>query len=263
GSLRHFALLYTSSEKRDVLAAIYIIDAELRATATQVSHEVAHTRLQWWRAEIDRLINRDARHPATQYLQSTLPQADFAKLHELLVAADMDLARMTYHTAQELSSYLERSGGVVMEFAAYVLSQPSTLSKAAASIAYRVGTLIRRVETLRDLVAEARNGRIYLPLDILAEHNLDVQALYADTIPEGVRLIIEKETTTVKSQLLSELAALPRKERSLLRPLIVLGRLHIRLLDRISRAGFNVAARRHELSMFDKTWHAWRAALRS
>ena len=154
GSMRYFALLYTPAGQRELLTALFVIDAEIRASATQVAHEVAHTRLQWWRAEIDRLINRNTQHPATQVVQAALPTADFSILHELLVAADMDVARMTYNNSSELNGYLERSGGVILEFAA------QGLRNASRQYARKLGGLIRRVETLRDLVMEARAGRV-------------------------------------------------------------------------------------------------------
>jgi phytoene synthase len=81
GSMRYFALLYAQPKQRDLLTALFVVDAEIRASAVQVAHEVAHARLQWWRAEIDRLVNRNAQHPATQLLQTAQPKADFSALH--------------------------------------------------------------------------------------------------------------------------------------------------------------------------------------
>ena len=57
GSLRYFALLYVPADRREMLAALYVIDKEIRDSANNPSHDVAHTRLQWWRGEIDRLVN--------------------------------------------------------------------------------------------------------------------------------------------------------------------------------------------------------------
>jgi phytoene synthase len=107
GSLRYFALLYAPLERRDALAALFVIDSELRESARNANHDVAHTRLQWWRAEIDRLANGNSQHPATRLLQAqqNSNRAALAKLHELVAAADMDLARMTYNNAQELRAY--------------------------------------------------------------------------------------------------------------------------------------------------------------
>src|SRR3954467_5383951 len=98
GSMRYFALLYTPPELREAVTALFVIDAEIRESAQSPNHDVAHTRLQWWRQEIDRLTNNNSQHPAARILQAQaqFDRKRFAKLHELIVAADMDLARMTY-----------------------------------------------------------------------------------------------------------------------------------------------------------------------
>ncbi|HYM35487.1 MAG TPA: squalene/phytoene synthase family protein [Steroidobacteraceae bacterium] len=241
GSMRYFALLYALPQQRDLLAALFVIDAEIRATI-HAAHEVAHARLQWWRMEFDRLINRNAQHPATQVLQSKLPNADFSALHEVLVAADMELAHMTYHNAQELDAYLSRSGG----------SLPQLIE--GNSRAHRIGLCIRRVETLRDLANDARNGNVFWALDELDSAKVSIADLRAGKNTEPVRNLIAKECT----RLLTEFKTLSGP-----RPLIVLAELHARLLNKIQRANHDVFIRRHELGPFEKTWTAWRAARHS
>ena len=66
--MRYYAWLYTPETQRDFLAALFVIETELHDTA-RAAHEVAHIRLQWWREEIERLIEGRAQHPATQVLQ--------------------------------------------------------------------------------------------------------------------------------------------------------------------------------------------------
>ena len=242
--MRYFALLYTPTERRGLMTALFVIDAEIRASVN-TAHEVAHTRLQWWRGEIDRLINRNAQHPATRVVQTALPDGDFAILHELLVAADMDLARMTYNNDNELAAYLERSGGAIFELAN---ERPRQSTR-------RAGAFVRRVETLRDLTMDVRAGRIYWPLEKLESHNLAVEQLH-DTRPSAAsRALVAAEI----SRLRTELAAL----RTSLRPLAVLIQLHAKLLDRIERAHYDVFSQRHELSPLEKVFTAWRAARRS
>jgi phytoene synthase len=248
GSMRYFALLYTPVEYRDLLTALFIVEAEVRASATQVAHEVAHTRMQWWRGEVDRLINRNAQHPATRVLQSSLPNADFALLHELLASADMDLARMTYNTAHELDGYLQRSGGTIFELVA------RDEDRAPIRV---IGGQIRRMETVRDLVLEARAGRIYWPLNDLA-----AQAIAPERLPEDVNRtkllpLLANETARLANALsaFTSSATYP-----LARPLTILTQLHSQLARRIARADHNVFTIRHELGPLKKTWTAWRTA---
>ncbi len=66
--MRYFSLLYAPEDKRDIVLALYAIETEIRESAKSASHDVAHTRLTWWRAETDRLINGNPQHPATRIL---------------------------------------------------------------------------------------------------------------------------------------------------------------------------------------------------
>lgn len=244
GSTRYFALLYATPAERELLSTLFVIDSEIRASI-YAAHEVAHTRLQWWRTEIDRLINRNAQHPATQALQSALPDADFSALHELLVAADMDVACMTYQTKAELDAYLIRSGSV-LEFAAS--------NKEARQQARQLGALIRRVETLRDLLIEAKAGRVYVPVDDLDARSITLENLRNKEAPKTLVDLVATEVQRVSA----ELNAIPLISR----PLFVLGQLHIRLLKQIAAANHDVFAQRHELGPLQKVWTAWRAARR-
>jgi len=249
GSMRYFALLYTPAEQQNLLAALFVIEAEIRSSANQTAHEVAHTRLHWWRAEIDRLVNRNAQHPATRVLQAALPHTDFSGLHELIVAADLDLARMTYQTRMELDAYLERSGSVLAAFAGMVLVNSQEIRA--------LGALLRRVETLRDLAGDARAGRIYWPLAEAAAHGVTVEVLQLCKPTESLQRMLATEVTNTSKRLQQLIAAL---SETALRPIIVLAQLHRKLLQRIERSGYDVFLGRHELKPFEKVWTAWRAA---
>lgn len=245
GSMRYFALLYATPVERDLLSTLFVIDSEIRASI-DAAHEVAHTRLQWWRTEIDRLINRNAQHPATQALQAALPDADFSALHELLVAADMDVACMTYQTKTELDAYLIRSGSI-LEFA-------TASNQEARKHARQLGALIRRVETLRDLSIEAKSGRVYLPFDDLDARKITLENLRVKQPPKDLVDLVATEVQRV-SQELNALTAISR-------PLVVLGELHARLLAQITATSHDVFSQRHELGPLQKVWTAWRAARR-
>src|SRR5690606_14616909 len=123
-----------------------------------------------WRQEIDRLVNANPQHPATRTLNA-LPDFDrknFSCLHELIAAADMDLARMTYLNLRELRAYCSRSGGTVQEMIAMLLL-PTPMEEPVRVAANRVGVAVRQVEILRDVRQDAYDGRLYLPLDGLEE----------------------------------------------------------------------------------------------
>lgn len=261
GSMRYFALLYTPAELRNAVTALYVIDAEIRESAQSANHDVAHTRLQWWRQEVDRLVNDNAQHPATKILGS-LPGVDrkqFARLHELIVAADMDLARMTYLNAKELRAYSVRSGGTVQELIA-IVTNPGAVAGPALDAASRMGAGIRQVEMLRDVRQDAYDGRLYLPLEDLQRAAVSIEDLRAREVSEKVRTAL----AAFHASILPDLAAdLEPAAKAYLRPVIVLAALHRRLLDRIAGSNYEVATQRIELGPIEKPWTAWRAARRA
>lgn len=260
GSMRYFSLLYAPEDKRDQLCALFVIDAEIRESAQSANHDVAHTRLQWWRGEIDRLVNGNPQHPATRILNDTPPadRASFSKLHETLVAADMDLARMTYSNMRELRAYCSRSGGAIQELMAAQLVAPAALDDANRSTANRIGIGVRQSEILRDLRQDTYGGRVYLPQDRLTGLTVTLEDLRSREVPPRLKTALREYRQAVQDELQSALAA----SSAQLRPLAVLAALHRRLLDRIAAHDYDVATSRIELGPIEKPWVAWRAARR-
>lgn len=262
GSLRYFALLYAPPEHRDALTALYLIDAEIRESAQSANHDVAHTRLQWWRQEIDRLVNGNPQHPATRVLHERPggPRNRFAKLHELLVAADADLARMTYLNARELRAYSSRSGGAIHELIAAQLLDAGALDEATRAAANRIGAGVREAEILRDVRQDAYEGRLYLPLDELDRQKATIEDLRAKQVSVATTELLRSFRATLANDLDAALTSVHAASPSALRPVLVIGALHRRLLDRIAARNYDIASERIELGPFEKPWTAWRAA---
>jgi phytoene synthase len=257
GSMRYFSLLYAPQDRREQLLALYVIDAEIRESAQSVNHDVAHTRLQWWRAEIDRLVNGSPQHPAMRLLNdSPGERTAFAKLHETIVAADMDLARMTYSNMGELRAYSSRSGGAIQELMAALLVAPLALDEAVRATANRIGSGVRQSEMLRDLRQDAYGGRVYLPQERLTRHNVTLEDMRGREVAPHLKAALREFKDAVNEELRSALASTPAP----LRPLAVLGALHRRLLDRIAAQDFDVATSRIDLGPIEKPWVAWRTA---
>jgi phytoene synthase len=262
GSMRYFSLLYSPEDRREIVQALYAIDSEIRESAKSGSHDVAHTRLTWWRAETDRLINANPQHPATRILleRTSGDRAVFNKLHEVLAAADMDLARMTFSNQQELRAYCSRSGGAIQELIATLLVQPEALDETTRAIANKLGVGIRMAEIVRDLRQDAYDGNVYLPLDLLDQHALKTEHLRAREVDPKLKDALRSFSAGASA----ELRLPPRgPQTEHLRSLYVLAALHRKLLDHIAARNYDVATQRIELGPLQKPWTAWRAARRA
>jgi 15-cis-phytoene synthase len=264
GSLRHFAVMYAPAHAQSVLEALYAFEAEIRDTVQASTHEVAHSRLQWWRGEIDRLLGNDPQHPVTRALRPLRDTAGdrMALLHEPLVAADIDLARFTFGNERELEAYCFRAAGSLQTLAAIASSGAESLSGAEAEFARRLGSAMRRTELLRDLRAHLAAGRLPLPLDALAAANVDPEALGPDTVTPALAALLAGMQRALRTELHGLAPILDRTARTRQRQGLVLAALHVKLLARIDH-GQELARARAEVPAWTKLWTAWSTALRA
>jgi phytoene synthase len=263
GSSRYFAQLYAPPAKREALLALFAVEGEVRDSAENANHDVAHTRLRWWRDEIERLANGNAQHPATRALQAqAADRGVFRRLHELVVSADMDLAHMTYANSRELHAYTERSGGVTTQLAGLLLTDAPMAPDLMASLG-QLGGAVREVEIVRDLRRDVRAGRLYMPLDQLDVRHVKSQDLDTATPSDAALALLADFSEQAKARLREAMAAIPKDVRSALRPVLVLAVLHERLLRRTAQLKYDVFNQRIDLRPLERAWSAWRAARRA
>jgi phytoene synthase len=264
GSLRFLAALFSGSTQRSSLEAVYAFEAEVRRIVASASHDAAHARLQWWRGELDRLAAGRPSHPLAQAL---LPlrgrrDVDLGLLHEMLVAADLDLARMTYVSWQELDAYLFRSAGASQTLIAATLAGDRGLTQAEREFARRLGATVRQTEMLFNLERDRACGRVYAPLRALESASIDPSTFQRSSSDPAATAFV----AGWQARLRRELESLPDilgepSLRSTQRHGLVLAALHARWLDRLP-APVATAGQGTELGPLTRLWTAWRAALR-
>jgi phytoene synthase len=265
GSLRQLAVLYAPAESRPVLQALYAFEAEVGDTVASQSHDVAHTRLQWWRGEVDRLLNGQPQHPVAKAL---LPLREWARddlslLHEPLVAADIDLARLVLQDEREVEAYCFRATGSLQTLAAAACAVGRPLTARERDFARRLGSGVRRTESLRDLRGLLARGSLPLPLDALEKVGVNPDTLRPDAaVSQGLVQVIDAARAGIDAHLAGLGAPLERGERDAQRHGLVLGALHRRLLQRIQHRG-ELARTRAEVPAWSRPWTAWLAAVRS
>jgi phytoene synthase len=261
GSLRHFAVLYSGTRARATLTALYAFERQLADTVRLPNHDVAHTRLQWWRGEVDRLLAGNAAHPITRTLQSLPPAADRTLLHEALVAADIDLARMTLANAAELEAYCFRASGSLQTLAAQACAGTRTLSPSERDFARSVGAAVRQAEIIRDVRHDLEQGRLRVPLDRLEAAGVDPLTVGPGTTAENLLDLLQDWATSVRLQLLALPGMLATSEKPAQRHGLILAALHVKLVERLEHSG-ELARAPPEVPSWQRLWTAWRTAIR-
>jgi phytoene synthase len=254
--------MYAPVRARPLLCALYAFEAEVEETVRAANHDVAHARLRWWRGEVDRLVAGHAEHPVTRALA---PMRGFAAdalplLHEALVAADIELARMTFQDQRELQVYCERAGGSIQSVAAAASAGVASLGDDDRGFARRLGSAIKQADLLRDLRLNAMAGRLPFPLDALDDAGIAPADLQGGPLTPSVEGFLEARRLRIDHALQDAMQAFPPHQRAVQRQGLVLGALYRALIARIAHRG-ELARSPADVPPLQRVWTAWRTAM--
>jgi len=262
GSFHWYAVLFAPAELRSALTALHGVAAEIRETVTgRIEHEVAHVKLAWWRAELERLQQGTPVHPLTRQLQRfDLRPED---LQDLLTAADLDLACQTYAASTELDRYLDCSGGALQRLGTQVTATADCDWQRLASFGSALGQAVRAIEILRDVAVDRHQGRLYLPLDGLDRAGLTPDNMLDIGNRRALTECLQPLAQRARRSLDLALSILTPVEQRAQRPGMVLGALHAAQLQHLERTGLAAVETQRQLPPFKRLVNAWRAARRT
>jgi 15-cis-phytoene synthase len=254
---RFLAWLYSTRSQQPVMAALCGIEREIGASVRPgVDHHVAHTRLEWWRAECERCAAGNPAHPLTRelltHLQDAAPAAQtgsaLAGLSGLVDTATWDLAGATFEQRAELTAYCRRwAAAMVIPVAP------------AAADSSDWGAALRELELLGNLARDAKSGRLRVPLDELEQATVAPQTLATPPWPLGLVAILRGRHQTLRRQLAAAVANLSPESQQSARGLLVWTALASQASLRAERALPHPPVE-SVVSAAAANWRAWRAA---
>ncbi len=171
---RHWSTLLAPAEARPHLCALYAVSIEIARVRDAVSAPMpGEIRLQWWRDAVEGLARGDASsNPVAAALEDTierfrLPRQAFV---DLIDARVFDLYDDPMPTQGDLEGYLGETSSALMRLASLVVAGGADLGGAEA--AGHAGVAYGLTGLLRALPWHARQGRLYLPKDLLDRHGV-------------------------------------------------------------------------------------------
>jgi phytoene synthase len=258
---RSLAWLYSPTAQRSALAALFALEREIGASLRPgLDHQVAHTRLAWWREEFGRTVDGRPSHPLTRQLGALFGAAgteSLAGVAGLVDTAAWDLACAVFDTRRELAAYCERwSDAVIAPLARLAFAADGSVRQTQS-----LGASLREIELLLALATDARAGRVRLPLDELAGAGVAVESLARPPWPAGLVELLRRRHRELRATLGDALEALAPALRPPLRGVIVwatmAGTASARAQERLPRES---QPRDHHAPL--DGWRAWRTARR-
>ena len=263
GSSFYYSFLFLPKPKRRAITALYAFCREVDDVADECTDiNIARTKLAWWRAEIANLYAGNPQHPVTQALQDAVRDYNLAEEHflEIIDGMEMDLDQNRYLDFKELHLYCYRVASVVGLLSASIFGYQD---RKTLKYAHDLGLAFQLTNIVRDVGEDARRGRIYLPLDELAQFGVSEDDILHGRETDNVRRLLEVQIERAQDYYRRAFEELPQADRRDQRTGLVMAAIYRTLLDEIRAGGCEkVLNQRVSLTPLRKLWLAWKTWLK-
>ncbi len=257
GSSLYYSMLYLPEKERNAATALLAFCIESRAIVTQCTEPaIAHSKLDWWRSELDRCFNGQAQHPVSKALLTplqtwNLPQEYF---HEILDSVQMDLQQHHYQTLSELALYCYRTSGVASLLLTEVYGYHN---RNTVKYAQSLGTALQLTRILKNIHADVQQGRMYIPLETLHQFDTQPDDLLQKSDPNQFRPLFEHLVQQASDYFDQAFAQLADEDRYNQRQGLIQAAIYQALLKEIAADGYHLLDQQVSLTPVRKFWIAW------
>ena len=232
------AFRFLPQRRQDAMTVLYAFCRELDDVVDDCTDmQVAQTTLNWWRADLAKVFDGGApEHPVCRALQGVV--AEFALPHdelaEIIEGMQMDLTQARYANFAELQLYCHRVAGVVGRLITLILgfSRPETLDYAD-----KMGLALQLTNIIRDVGEDARNGRIYLPMEDLQRFDVPAQTIMQAAPTPQFAELMAFQIARARATYREALALLPAADKKAQKMGLILAAIYYALLNEIERDG--------------------------
>ena len=252
----YYAFLALPRRRRAALYAVYafcrsvddIADTQAASgagTADPVDREERRHRLQGWRDELARCFEPGATpvHPIARELASAVRAYPIPRdaLLAIIDGVEMDLDGRRYETAEDLYPYCYRVASAVglcsIEIFGYT-------SPRAREYAVNLGMALQLTNIIRDVGADARVGRIYLPRQDLQAFGVTEDDITGARYTTAFVRLMAHEAERARHFYRLAADAYPRVDARSLVAAEIMGRIYRALLQQIETREFRVFGER-------------------
>ncbi len=203
GKTYYLATLLLPAAKRPFVHALYgfaryadeiVDDLGSRLTPAQKAAELQ----QWGDAFLADLDRGESADPVCASVVDTVQRWDIPRAHfeAFLTSMTMDLTVDSYATYEDLSTYVYGSAAVIGLQMVPILEP---LQPQAYEHAMQLGFAFQLANFIRDVGEDLLRGRVYLPLDELAEFGVDRETLERRVVTPAVRAALRFQIARVRS----------------------------------------------------------------
>jgi 15-cis-phytoene synthase len=252
----YYSFLVLPPRKRTAIIAVWdfcravddavdevVPEREWQGGLTAAARRRATEQIGAWRAELDAAYSGTPTTRQGAALQPfirefNLPRQQFA---DLIDGVAMDLDHPRYETFAALEEYCRRVASAVGLICVEIFGYRNP---AARDYAVSLGIALQLTNIVRDVAADLRMGRVYLPAEDLARFEVSDADLRAGVVTPRLKALLKFECDRARAYYRRAAAELPAEDARSLVAAEIMGAIYFAILRRIELAGYDVFTRR-------------------
>jgi 15-cis-phytoene synthase len=255
GSSFTISFIFLPKKQRDAMTALYAFCREVDDVVDECTdYNVAQTKLNWWKSEINNLYANIPQHPVTKALLPFVKEFNLVKEHflEIIDGMEMDLKFNRYENFKQLQLYCYRVASVVGLLSASIFGFKN---RKTLKYAHDLGMAFQLTNIIRDVGEDARRGRIYLPLDELKKARVTEDDILQSHESDAVKELMEFQIERAETYYDKAMRQLPIEDAPTQRPGLMMAAIYRTLLREIKADGAEkVLSSRTSLGGLHKCW---------
>jgi phytoene synthase len=251
GSNFYLAFLPLPKERRLGIFCVYAFCRRIDDIVDEpVEGRDPRAELEAWRARVERILAGTLSaddDPIAVGLALTHERFGLRgeDLHAVIDGMEMDLTPHRYADDDELGVYCRRVAGHV---GCLCLPVFGCKEPASRDFAMKLGHAFQLTNILRDVAADAREGRIYLPQAELARHGVEDDDLLSERRSPEVRALLACQGRKAERLFHEAAALLPSTDRRALFSASIMAAIYRRILEQMRDTGYEIWGERPGVS---------------
>ena len=259
---RFVAALFAPAEHRGALYALYAFNIEIARVREIIREPLAgEIRLQWWSDAIaGRAAGDAAANPVAAALLAAMARYRLPGelLTGLIAARRFDLYNDPMRELADFNDYASATSSAVIELSARILETDEV--PALGRLALHAGLGYAIAGLLQAFPIHAGRGQLYLPLEVLERHGVELKEFAAKQATPGLRAAFAEMGRQARAHL-AQAARLAEGMPEAVLPALLPVALARPLLDRMEREDYDPFAP-VGIAPWRRQWRLWRAARR-
>jgi 15-cis-phytoene synthase len=252
----YYSFLVLPPRKRNAIVAVWdfcravddavdevVPEQEWAGGLTPEARTRAALQVASWRAELDAAYAGTPRTPQGTALQPFLREFKLprARFEELIDGVEMDLSQTRYETFDALLKYCRRVASAVGLICVEIFGyrDPGSLAYAES-----LGIALQLTNIVRDVAADLRRGRIYLPCEDLRRFGVTEDDLHRGRVTPHVAALLQFECERAHSYYQRAAWQMPAADAINLVAAEIMGGIYYGILTRIEAANYDVFSSR-------------------